>query len=295
MYRAATVRMGLETERVVNAPLDQVWQGLERAYSQIGIPTNLRDPAARTIGARGLRVRGTFADRPLSSLIDCGQIAGVATIEDTRDVEITLVTWLRPVDGGVRMRSVLQSTAREIFGNAAPRDCVSRGTLELALADSVVRPFQPAKVITAVTPAAAPGTPLPVSPALAREASPPRPPGPLWQTIGLGIIGGAAGVLIGEQLAYEREEDAADALEFVAPGVGASVLIPVGAHIGNNRAGSLLPSFLAASGVAVAAIVVSGVQEDTEFKAFNFVPPAQLVIATLIERWTARHNQDDRD
>ena len=123
-----------------------------------------------------------------------------------------------------------------------------------------------------------------------------RASAPLWQTIGLGVVGGAAGLLIGEQLAYEREEEeAADAMEFVAPGIGVSLMIPIGVHVGNNRAGSLLPGLLAASGVAIAAIVVSGAQEDTEFKAFNFVPPAQLLVATVIERWTARHKAIDRE
>jgi hypothetical protein len=141
-FALVTVKIEFYTDASVRAHLlavetDSVWRVLPEVYERLAIPVTTLDPAQRLIGNRGYGARH-LEDNPLSRYLDCGRGMGPA-YADHYSVTLLVITRLSPATGG---STIIETT---IDGSAKPRDvggspqhCVSKGRLELRVAELAV-------------------------------------------------------------------------------------------------------------------------------------------------------------
>ncbi len=121
----------------IDVPVDRVWRVLPSIYERLDVPLSVLDTVAMQVGNRSFKPRRIAGSR-LSKYLDCGRGITATQNADAYEVTMGLLTTLREADGGGTVLSI------EISGNAKPRAvsgnpvrCVSKGTLEVFMADLV--------------------------------------------------------------------------------------------------------------------------------------------------------------
>lgn len=116
--------------------MDQVWRALPFVFDSIGIPVGTLDPAKRTIGNSGFKVRGRLKGVPLSRYIDCGNSTQIGPNADAYDVNITMFAELHPGEAGATVLSTtMDAVARPATFAQEYSHCSSKGALETRFAD----------------------------------------------------------------------------------------------------------------------------------------------------------------
>jgi hypothetical protein len=117
-------------------PIAKVWAIMPVVYDSLGLPVNKIDQAGYVIGAENQPVRRQLGKMPLSRYIDCGSMQGGPSA-DSYEVNLTLLTTLRPSESGTTAFTVLQAMARPVSTRGDWRQCSSQGLLERRLAEAL--------------------------------------------------------------------------------------------------------------------------------------------------------------
>ena len=98
----------------IAAPLSVTWQRIPVAYQRLGLSITRYDTTAHIIEGERLRSKADFGGKQLTSLLDCGDVAGMPNV--TRfDVNIQV----RTVVAGSATKS---SIASSVIGSSKPGD-----------------------------------------------------------------------------------------------------------------------------------------------------------------------------
>lgn len=124
----------------VAAPVEDVWNALQKVLPAIGIPLKVADRATWTAGNPGFGIKSRFDGRRISTFLKCGGSAGVIEVADEHYVTLGAMTTLRPTATGTEMHVRILGSAKDPFTSVPPRQCSSTGKLEAKL-DSAVRAF----------------------------------------------------------------------------------------------------------------------------------------------------------
>lgn len=125
----------------VPASVSLTWQSLPVAYKKLGLSITRYDSTAYIIEGERLRSRGDFGGKELTSLMDCGNVAGMPNV--TRfDVNIQVRT---VVQGTAKLSSVASS----VIASSKPSDVSG------VLAPCLVNPAAAQRVAAAVVDAVA--------------------------------------------------------------------------------------------------------------------------------------------
>jgi hypothetical protein len=116
--------------------VDQIWRALPAAFDSLGIPVQTLDGVKHTIGNTGFAIRRRLKNVPLSRYIDCGTSQLGASADDY-DVRLTVLTDVRPGDGGAIVTTSVQAVARPMNYAQEYSSCNSRGSLEQRIIDLV--------------------------------------------------------------------------------------------------------------------------------------------------------------
>jgi hypothetical protein len=108
----------------IEAPVTSTWQYLPIAYSKLGLRITKYDSTTHVIAGERDRSHSDFGGKPLTSLLQCGDVAGIPNA--TRyDITIQVTTALRGSDKGSAVASVASASAKAngVAGDVAP--CVA--------------------------------------------------------------------------------------------------------------------------------------------------------------------------
>ena len=123
---------------------DQVWRMLPIVFDSLGIPIGTLDPAKRTIGNAGFKVRSRLKNTPLSRFIDCGNSTQIGPNADSYEVNLTLLAEVRPGDAGAtNLTTAFQAVARPTNFAQAYSQCSSKGVLETRFIEILNARLQP--------------------------------------------------------------------------------------------------------------------------------------------------------
>ena len=115
---------------------DRVWRALPAVFDSIGIPVATLDPAKRSIGNSGFKIRGRLRGVPLSRYIDCGNSTQIGPNADSYDVNITMLADVRPAESGAStVTMTLDAVARPANFAQEYSQCSSKGVLETRFID----------------------------------------------------------------------------------------------------------------------------------------------------------------
>lgn len=123
--------------RDVNASVAQTWQYLPLAYRKLGLSITRYDSTEHIIEGERLRSHADFGGRQLTSMMDCGDVAGMPNA--TRfDVNIQARTVLRGTNMGSSVASsvIASSKPADVAGIVMP--CVVNPTAADRIAAAVV-------------------------------------------------------------------------------------------------------------------------------------------------------------
>jgi hypothetical protein len=117
-------------------PVDQVWRALPATFDSIGVPVAAIDPAKRTMGNEGFKLRGRLKNTPLSRFIDCGNSTQVGANADNYDVNLTLLAEVQPGEQGTsKVVLTFQALAKPANFSQEYSQCSSRAVLETRFLD----------------------------------------------------------------------------------------------------------------------------------------------------------------
>ena len=114
--------------------VDQVWRALPVAFDSLGIPVQALDNAKHTIGNTNFAIRRRLKNVPLSRYIDCGA-SQMGPSADDYDARLTVLTEVRPGEGGATVSTSVQAVARPMNYAQEFSACSSKGSLEQRLID----------------------------------------------------------------------------------------------------------------------------------------------------------------
>lgn len=118
---------------------DLVFRILPSLFDSLGVQVNTIDPARKTIGNSGFKVRQRLGKAVLSTLIDCGNTQ-IGPNADSYDVYMTITTSVSSAGAGsARLSTLVEAQAKPITYNQGYNRCTTKGTLEQRLADLVTR------------------------------------------------------------------------------------------------------------------------------------------------------------
>lgn len=126
---------------VVTIPYDadMVFRVLPSLFDSLGVQVTTVDPARKTIGNSGFKVRQRLGKAVLSTLIDCGNTQ-IGPNADSYDVYMVITTSVSPAGAGSsRLSTLVEAQAKPITYSQGYNRCTSKGTLEQRLADLVTR------------------------------------------------------------------------------------------------------------------------------------------------------------
>lgn len=121
--------------REVARAADALWAVLPAVYDSLGIPVAQRQPATRTLGNDGLRLRRRLGSVPLQRYLDCGRGQDGPNAE-SYEVHLSVQTQVKP---GARQTShlstIVQAQARPVNFSGEWVRCASRDMLEERIAE----------------------------------------------------------------------------------------------------------------------------------------------------------------
>ncbi len=121
--------------------VDEVWKVLPGVLDSLGIKVTMLDPAARTIGIDGSKVRVQLGTTPLSRYLECGQTQ-VGQNADSYEVLLTVMSRVQAAAGGSTLSTLVDAVARPIAFRQDYAHCATKGLLEARIADAVKKKLQ---------------------------------------------------------------------------------------------------------------------------------------------------------
>ncbi len=115
---------------------DRVWKVLPAAFDSVAVPVTHLDPATRTIGNEGFKLRQRLGKVPLSRYFDCGTTQ-IGPNADSYDVFLTVMVQVQAAGAGSKLVTNVEASARPITFSQAYSRCSSRGSLEARLLDAI--------------------------------------------------------------------------------------------------------------------------------------------------------------
>jgi hypothetical protein len=115
---------------------DRVWKVLPAAFDSVAVPVAHLDPATKTIGNEGFKIRQRLGKVALSRYFDCGTTQ-IGPNADSYDVFLTVMVQVQPAGAGTRLVTNVEASARPITFSQAYSRCTSRGSLETRLLDAI--------------------------------------------------------------------------------------------------------------------------------------------------------------
>jgi hypothetical protein len=119
------------------ASRDTVFTALDQAYTALGVPVGMRDPANFALGNRNLEISRRLGGTSLSEYFNCGSGVVGADIATTYRLQIAVISTLRQQGSGTQLETVAQANARQPGTSNPPVSCASTGRLEHEIARRV--------------------------------------------------------------------------------------------------------------------------------------------------------------
>jgi len=116
---------------------DTVFTALEQAYTALGVPVAMRDPANWSLGNRDLEISRRLGSVSLSDYFNCGSSVVGADIATTYRLQIAVISTVRQNGTGTQLETVAQANARQPGTSNPPVNCASTGRLEHEIARRV--------------------------------------------------------------------------------------------------------------------------------------------------------------
>ena len=124
----------------LNAPLENGWARVSRAYAALKLPVTTIDTARHLIGAQSAAVRNRLAGARLSQWLSCGYTPIGTPRADAYVVYLTMLTEVRPAGATSAARTIVTATAEPEDGTTSGVQCSSTGALERRLAQALGAP-----------------------------------------------------------------------------------------------------------------------------------------------------------
>jgi hypothetical protein len=125
---------------VVTVPFDAdaVFKILPSLYDSLGVQVNTVDPAKKTVGNSGYKIRNRLGKLPLSMYLDCGGSSQIGPNADSYDVYLSALTSVTPNGAGsAKVGTLVEAQARPATYNQAYSACSSKGLFEQKLAQLI--------------------------------------------------------------------------------------------------------------------------------------------------------------
>jgi hypothetical protein len=122
----------------IEAPVTSTWQYLPIAYSKLGLRITKYDSTTHVITGERDRSRSDFGGKPLTSLLQCGDVAGIPNV--TRfEVTILVTTALRGTEKSSAVASVASASAKADGVSGDPAPCVANSGIGDQVAAAVAQ------------------------------------------------------------------------------------------------------------------------------------------------------------
>lgn len=122
----------------IEAPVTSTWQYLPIAYSKLGLRITKYDSTTHVIAGERDRSRSDFGSKPLTALLQCGDVAGIPNV--TRfDVTIQVTTALRGTEKSSAVASVASASAKANGVSGDPATCVANSGIGDQVAAAVAQ------------------------------------------------------------------------------------------------------------------------------------------------------------
>ena len=110
---------------------------LPSVFDSVAIPITTLDPAHKTIGNSGYKIRQRLGKVTLSRYLDCGNTQ-IGPNADSYDVFLSVITTVTPEGkSGATLTTAVDAQARPVSFNQAYSHCSSKGGIEMRIADLV--------------------------------------------------------------------------------------------------------------------------------------------------------------
>ncbi|HXF25593.1 MAG TPA: hypothetical protein VN602_13785 [Gemmatimonadaceae bacterium] len=106
----------------IEAPATTTWQYLPIAYSKLGLRITKYDSTTHVIAGERDRSHSDFGGKPLTSLIECGDVAGIPNASRF-DVTIQVTSALRGSEKSSAVASVASASAKANGTSGDPAPC----------------------------------------------------------------------------------------------------------------------------------------------------------------------------
>jgi hypothetical protein len=121
------------TYESVEAPPDKVYQALIVAYSELGVPATVINPAQGLVAAIKRRAFARLGNVALSRYLSCGSSMTGPRADQDR-IELSVISWARPDGvGKSRVETRFVANATDSGGTSTRMPCTSTGELESQL------------------------------------------------------------------------------------------------------------------------------------------------------------------
>lgn len=123
----------------IDADVADAWRNLLAVYAALGFEVkDLAEyvPEARRVTVSQPRIR-RLADKRPSTYLECGHSL-TSPKADKGGLRVFLSTWLEPLEGGTRVTTRFEASARDTGTSTAAVACASNGRLEQLIADQLL-------------------------------------------------------------------------------------------------------------------------------------------------------------
>jgi hypothetical protein len=128
----------------IQAAPERVWAVMPNVYQALNIPVGTIDQNTRVIGNRRIESRsGRIAGERASSYLNCGNTGIGASIADSYQVNLSVLTQIVPAPGGTtQVQTSIDANATQRGVSSVPVRCASTGRLELQIAAAIQQQLQ---------------------------------------------------------------------------------------------------------------------------------------------------------
>jgi hypothetical protein len=129
----------LRQDHQLRAAPEKVYEATLKAFADLAIPTGRTDGKGGIIGSERFERSHALGNLLLAKLYNCGE-GPAGPYADSFRLELAIVAWVAPANGGSKLGLATVSSARDISGVAHnPRACISTGLLETKILERVTQ------------------------------------------------------------------------------------------------------------------------------------------------------------